>query len=74
LAACKQYADDHNIWDHVNALSTVAPSLTSAQCKESFDATDQDLTTGMMHAEKGAKQPAGKYAWSTLLAPLSQRG
>jgi hypothetical protein len=67
LTAFKQYADNHKIWDRVNALSTVASSLTSAQCKESFDAIDHDMTRGMLHAEKQAERPAGKYAWPPKL-------
>ncbi|KAI2513931.1 hypothetical protein MHU86_315 [Fragilaria crotonensis] len=67
LTAFKQYADDHRLWDRVKGLTTVAPTLTSAQCKVCFDAIDRDVTRGMLHAEKEARRPAGKYAWSPKL-------
>ena len=67
LEAFKQYADDHQLWTRVKELTTVASSLTPAQCKESFDAIDRDVTRGMLHAEKQARKPAGKYAWSPKL-------
>ena len=67
LAAFKTYADDHNLWDRIDDLVTVASTLTPLQCKESFDVIDRDVTRGMLHAEKQAKRPSGKYAWSPKL-------
>ena len=67
LEAFKQYANDHRLWDRVNDLTTVASSMTAMQCKEGFDAIDRDVTRGMLHAEKEARRPAGKYAWSPKL-------
>jgi hypothetical protein len=67
LEAFKQYADDHRLWGRVEDLTTVAPTLTPTQCKEAFDAIDRDVTRGMLHSEKEARRPAGKYAWSPKL-------
>ncbi|KAI2489688.1 hypothetical protein MHU86_24897 [Fragilaria crotonensis] len=67
LESFKQYADDHRLWDRVADLTTVASTLTPEQCKESFDAIDRDVTRGMLHAEKQARRPSGKYAWSPKL-------
>ena len=67
LAAFKQYADDHRLWDRVADLIVVAPSMTTVQCKTSFDAIDRDVTRAMLHAEKAARRPAGQYAWSPKL-------
>ncbi len=67
LEAFKRYAEDHRLWDRVNDLTTAAPAMTSAQCKRSFDAIDRDVTRAMLHAEKEARRPAGKYAWSPKL-------
>ena len=67
LEAFKQYADDHCIWDRVNDLTQMAHTLQSENCKQRFDAIDRDVTRGMLHAEKQARRPAGKYAWSPTL-------
>ncbi len=67
LAAFKKYADDHNIDERVTALVNIAASLSTSQCKQSYDAIDRDITRAMLHAEKEAKRPAGKYAWSPKL-------
>lgn len=67
LEAFKKYADDHRLWERVQDLTTVACTLTPAQCKVSFDTIDRDMTRGMLHAEKAARRPAGKYAWSPKL-------
>ena len=67
LTAFKQYASDHNLWDRVDALTTAASSLSPDQCKERYDAIDRDVTRGMLHAERQAKRPSGKYAWSPRL-------
>ena len=67
LAAFKQYAGDHNLWKRVSDLVTVAPTMTPSQCKIAFDAIDRDVTRGMLHAERQAKRPSGKYAWSPKL-------
>ena len=67
LEALKQYLSDHKIESRVNDLITVAPSLTTLQCKASYDVIDRDITRAMLHAEKEAKRPSGKYAWSPKL-------
>ena len=67
LEAFKKYADDHKLWDRVKDLTTVAPTMTPAHCKLSFDAIDRDVTRAMLHAEREARRPAGKYAWSPKL-------
>jgi hypothetical protein len=38
-----------------------------AQCGLAYDAIDRDITCAMLHAEKLARRPAGKYAWSPKL-------
>lgn len=69
LEAFKRYPDDHHrLWDRVNDLTTAASPMTSAKCKLSFDAIDRDVTRAMLHAEIEARRPAGKYAWSPMLA------
>jgi hypothetical protein len=45
----------------------VASSLTAQQCKTSYDALDRDITRAMLHAEKEAKRPSGRYEWSPKL-------
>jgi hypothetical protein len=67
LEAIKTYFTDHKIEGRVRELITVAPSLSPDQCKESYDAIDRDVTRAMLHAEKEAKRPSGKYAWSPKL-------
>jgi hypothetical protein len=66
LEAFKKY-DDHRLWARVAALTIVASTMTSLQRKDSFDAIDRDVTRAMLHAEKEARRPAGKYAWSHKL-------
>ena len=70
LSAFKQYATDHNIWTREQELITVSLSLTSDQCKACYDPIDRDVTRAMLHAEKRAKRPTGKYAWSPKLREL----
>ncbi len=67
LEALKKYFLDHKIQRRVRELVTIAPSLNPQQCKESYDVIDRDITRAMLHAEKEAKRPAGKYAWSPKL-------
>ena len=67
LAAFRSYADDHNIWERVAGLSIVAPSMPPQAVKERYDAIDRDVTRGMLHAEKMAKETTGKYSWSPKL-------
>ena len=67
LDAFKRYADDHRLWQRVQELTTLAPCLTPPQCKDNFDAIDRDVTRAMLHAERKARKPAGKYAWSPKL-------
>ena len=67
LDAFKKYADDHKIDERVSELVILASSLSLPQCKASYDAIDRDITRAMLHAEKEAKRPAGKYAWSPKL-------
>ncbi|KAI2493431.1 hypothetical protein MHU86_21130 [Fragilaria crotonensis] len=67
LEALKKYCADHKIDGRVRDLVTVAASLTPRQCKESYDVIDRDITRAMIHAEKEAKRPSGKYAWSPKL-------
>ena len=67
LVAFKKYATDHNLWERVSQLVTVAPFMSSAQVKESYDTIDRDVTRAMLYAEKQAKKPAGKYVWSPKL-------
>ena len=40
LKVFKAYADDHHIWERTKELTTVASTLTTDQCKISFDAID----------------------------------
>jgi hypothetical protein len=67
LEALKKYFADHKIDNRVRDLKTVASSLTTSQCKESYDVIDRDVTRAMLHAEKEAKRPSGKYEWSPKL-------
>jgi hypothetical protein len=67
LEALKKYFDDHQIDKRISELMVIAPVLSTSQCKDSYDAIDRDITRGMLHAEKEAKRPAGKYAWSPKL-------
>ena len=67
LEAFKKYADDHRLWQRVQELTTLASCLTPLQCKDNFDAIDRDMTRAMLHAERQARKPAGKYAWSPKL-------
>ena len=67
LAAFRSYADDHNIWQRVAVLSTVAPSMPPLAVKERYDAIDRGVTRGMLHAEKLARRTTGKYSWSPKL-------
>lgn len=67
LEAFKKYATDHNIWSRVKDLQTVAPFMTTEQVKEGFDKIDRDVTRAMLHAEKQAKRPKGRFAWSPKL-------
>jgi hypothetical protein len=67
IAAFHQYADDHNIWNRVNELATVASTLSMTQCALGYDAIDCDITRAMLHADELARRPSGKYAWSPKL-------
>ncbi|KAI2503673.1 hypothetical protein MHU86_10797 [Fragilaria crotonensis] len=63
LEALKKYFSDHKVQHRGRDLVTIASSLNVQQCKESYDAIDRDITRAMIHAEKEAKRPSGKYAW-----------
>ena len=65
--AFNKYAADHNLWQRVEDLAIVASSLPTAVCQQQFDAIDRDVTRAMLHAEKLAKRPSGKFAWSPKL-------
>ncbi len=65
--AFKDYADDHNLWQRVEDLVVAASTLSTASCQQQFDAIDRDITRAMIHAEKLAKRPSGKFAWSPKL-------
>ena len=67
LTAFKKNADDHKIWTRVTDLGNLAPFLSTMQIKTNFDAVDRDVTRGMLYAEKQAKKPASKFAWSPQL-------
>ena len=67
LTAFKKYSADHNIVARVKDLTTTANALTAEQCKIAIDVIDRDITRAVLHAEKEAKRPAGKYAWSPKL-------
>jgi hypothetical protein len=67
IAAFNVYADSHNLWQRVDDLAVVASSLSTEYCQMEFDAIDRDITRAMLHAEKLAKRPSGKYAWSSKL-------
>ena len=67
MEAFQKYARDHNLWDRVNDLATVASSLPLCQCKDNYDALDRDVTRAMLYAENCAKRHSGKFAWSPKL-------
>ena len=68
IAAFLEYIKDHNLRQRVTELVVNAPFMPSQHCKDCFDAIDRDVTRGMLHAEKMAKKPSGKYAcWSPKL-------
>ena len=67
LEALKTYVSDHNIDSRVNDLVATASELSPSQCKARYDSIDRDMTRAMLHAEKEAKRPSGKYAWSPKL-------
>ncbi len=67
VEAFQKYARDHNLWDRVNDLATVASSLPLCQCKDNYDALDRDVTRAMLCAENCAKRHSGKFAWSPKL-------
>ena len=67
VEAFQAYAKAHNLWQRVNDLAVVASSLPLHRCKDNFDALNRDITRAMLHSEKSAKRPAGKYAWSPKL-------
>jgi hypothetical protein len=52
---------------NVSTIALVASFLTVRQCKSGYDAINRDITRAMLHAEKCAKRPAGKYSWSPKL-------
>jgi hypothetical protein len=49
------------------ALVLQAANLSADQLQQPYDAIDRDVTRAMLHAEKQAKRPAGKYSWSPKL-------
>jgi hypothetical protein len=67
LEAFQKYAHEHNLWDRVTELATVASSLPLSQCKDSYDVLDRDITRAMLHAENCAKRHSGQFAWSPKL-------
>jgi hypothetical protein len=67
IAAFTEYIKDHNLRQRVTELVANAPFMPSQHCKDCYDAIDRDVTRGMLYAEKVAKKPSGKYAWSPKL-------
>ena len=67
IEAFKKYSLDHRLVARVKELTTTAAALTVEQCKAAYDSIDRDITRAMLHAEREAKRPAGKYAWSPKL-------
>jgi hypothetical protein len=67
VEAFQSYASDHNLWQRVTDLTAVASSLPLHRCKDTYDALDRDITRAMLHSEKSAKRPTGKYAWLPIL-------
>ena len=65
--AFNAYAADHNLRQQVEDLTVVASTLPTTSCQQLFDAIDRDLTRALIHAEKLAKRPSGKFAWSPKL-------
>ena len=67
IEAFNEYIKDHNLRKRVSELVTSAPFMPPQYRKDCYDAIDRDVTRGMLHAEKRAKKPSGKYAWSPKL-------
>jgi hypothetical protein len=67
LEAFKAYADNHDICGRLADLKLVLHSMTLTRVRECYEAIDRDVTRGMLHAEKAAKKPSGKYVWSPEL-------
>ena len=67
VEAFKAYADDHNLWTRVQELELQSAFMPLAQVELSYNSIDRDVTRAMLHAEKQAKRPSGKYAWSPKL-------
>ena len=67
LAAFKKYADDHDICGRLDDLKLVINSMTLHRVRECYNSIDRDITRAMLHAEKTAKKPSGKYVWSPEL-------
>jgi hypothetical protein len=67
LAAFKKYADDHDICGRLDDLKVVINSMTLERVRECYNSIDRDITRAMLHAEKTAKRPSGKYVWSPEL-------
>ena len=66
-SAFTAYADAHNVWNRTSELALNAPFLPAHHLQDCYNAFDRDVIRGMLHAEKQAKRPSGKYAWSPKL-------
>jgi hypothetical protein len=67
LEAFKKYADDHDICGRLDDLKMVLNSMPLERVRECYNSIDRDVTRAMLHAEKVAKRPSGKYVWSPEL-------
>jgi hypothetical protein len=67
MKAFKSYIDSHDICGRLDDLKIVINSMTLRRIRECYDSIDRDITRAMLHAEKAAKKPSGKYAWSPEL-------
>jgi hypothetical protein len=67
LAAFKKYADDHDICGRLDDLKLVIHSMTLHRVRECYNSIDRDMTRAMLHAEKTARKPSGRYVWSPEL-------
>jgi hypothetical protein len=67
ITAFKKYADDHDICGRLDDLRLIIHSMTLHRIRECYNSIDRDITRAMLHAEKTAKKPSGKYVWSPEL-------
>jgi Reverse transcriptase (RNA-dependent DNA polymerase) len=67
LEAFKKYADDHDVCGRLDDLKVVLSSMPLDRVRDCYNAIDRDVTRAMLHAEKVAKRPSGRYVWSPEL-------